>query len=172
MRRDTVVVACGVAATLTAGGALTTIGPWYERLRKPSFQPPGWAFGPAWTTIGILTAVGVIGAWRSAGDDPGRKRRVLALTAANAFLNALWSALFFARRRPDWALAEVVSLWSSIAAMILFLPRPKDHDLARARSTRFLLPYLAWVTFAAVLNAEIVRLNRPFGREPGKTGRG
>ena len=163
MRRDAIAVAGGVAATLAAGGALTRIGPWYEALRKPSFQPPGWAFGPAWTAIGILTGIGVLSAWRSAGADTGRRRRVVALSAANGVLNAFWSALFFARKRPDWALAEVVPLWASIAAMILFLPRPAGQPLGRARSTRFLLPYLAWVSFAAVLNAEVVRLNRPFG---------
>ncbi len=162
MRRDTIIVASGVAATLAAGGALTKIGPWYLALRKPAFQPPGWLFGPAWTAIGTLTAVGVLGAWRSANGDRRRQRRVLALTAANGVLNVLWSAFFFARKRPDWALAEVFPLWASIAAMILFLPRPPGQDITVARSTRFLLPYLAWVSFAAVLNAEIVRLNRPF----------
>ena len=162
MRRDGITVMGGVAATLAVGGALTTIGPWYLSLRKPVFQPPGWAFGPAWTMIGILTGIGVLDAWRSAGASPQRRGRVIALAAANGVLNALWSALFFARRRPDWALAEVFPLWGSIAAMILFLPRPPGQDLSRARSTRFLLPYLGWVTFAAVLNAEIVRLNRPF----------
>lgn len=180
VKRDTAAVAAGVTATLGAGGLLTELGPWYVALRKPPWQPPGWLFGPAWTTIGVLTGLALRTSWRSAGADPGRRRRVLLLGGLNGMLNALWSLFFFARRRPDQALVEVVPLWGSIAAMVLFLPRGPDEDVRSARSTRLLLPYLAWVSFAAVLNAEIVRLNRPFGSaersehslpQPGAPGR-
>jgi tryptophan-rich sensory protein len=73
------------------------------------------------------------------------------------FLNVFWSWLFFGQKRPDWALAEVVLLWASIAALVYVL-----HPVSR-RAAAALLPYLAWVTFAALLNLEIVRLNAPFG---------
>ncbi len=162
VRRDTAVVAASVAAVLGGGGLLTTIGPWYERLAKPAWQPPGWLFGPAWTTIGVLTGLAVRDSWRNAPTEAAR-RRLLLVCGTNGVLNALWSALFFARRRPDWALAEVVPLWGSIVAMILLLPRPRGRPLRASRSTWLLLPYLAWVSFASVLNATIVRLNRPFG---------
>jgi tryptophan-rich sensory protein len=82
---------------------------------------------------------------------------VVSLFALNLALNVLWSVLFFALRRPDWALAEVVALWMSIAVLIGVLAR-------HPRSGAWLLaPYLAWVSFAAVLNLAIVRLNAPFG---------
>jgi len=71
-------------------------------------------------------------------------------------LNMAWSGLFFALRRPDWALIEVALLWLSIAALIVAL-RPISQ-----RAAAWLLPYLVWVTFAAALNFEIVRLNAPF----------
>ena len=142
---------------LGLGGALTRLGPWYEDLRKPAWQPPGWLFGPAWTTIGVLTACSAVLAWRGA-ETRADRTRVIGLFAANGVLNVLWSALFFNRRRPDWALAEVGPLWLSIAALIAGLA-----PLSR-RASWLLAPYLAWVSFASVLNFKIVQLNRPFGR--------
>ena len=161
MKRDTLAVTLGVAATLGAGGMLTRIGPWYASLRKPDWQPPDWLFGPAWTLIGLATGRAALDAWRAAPDRAGQ-RRVLRLCGLNGGLNALWSALFFARRRPDWALAEVGPLWLSIVGMIALLPGN------RRRHASLLGPYLAWVSFASVLNAAIVRLNRPFGEGPGQ----
>lgn len=145
------------AATLVAGvgGALTHIGPWYRALAKPWFQPPDWVFGPAWTLIFALCAVAGAEAWRRAPDGVARTR-VVVLFALNAILNVTWSLLFFHLRRPDWALAEIGFLWASIALLVVVLGR-------HAPRVRWLLaPYLAWVTFAAVLNAAVVRLNGPF----------
>lgn len=154
-------VTIGVAA-LTAvaiaglGGVLTEIGPWYRGLRKPSWQPPDWLFGPAWTVIlGMAAAAGVL-AWNGAADTAGQVR-VLLLFAANAVFHVLWSPLFFRWRRPDWALAEVPFLWLSILAMVIWLA-PYSTT-----ASWLLVPYLVWVTFAAYLNYTIVRLNRPFG---------
>ncbi|HEY4986895.1 MAG TPA: TspO/MBR family protein, partial [Bradyrhizobium sp.] len=80
----------------------------------------------------------------------------IGLFALNGFLNVLWSSLFFALRRPDWALIEVVFLWLSI-----LLPIGVFWRLARPASL-YLLPYLAWVSFAALLNLAVVGLNAPF----------
>ena len=55
-----------------AGGLLTTIGPWYRNLKKPSFQPPDWLFGPAWTVILGTTAWAGVLAWNGATTDSGR----------------------------------------------------------------------------------------------------
>ena len=81
---------------------------------------------------------------------------VLGLFALNINLNVLWSGLFFRVQRPDLALVEVVFLWLSIVALIVVLWR-----MSRMASA-LLLPYLAWVTFAAALNLAVVRLNAPF----------
>ena len=146
------IAACIVAAV---GGLATDIGPWYRQLRKPSWQPPDWAFAPAWTVIFTLTAcAGVLG-WYHASDDAARGT-VIAAFAANAVLNMLWSLLFFKWRRPDWALLEVVALWLSIVVLIGTLA-----GLSTLGSW-LLVPYLLWVSFAAYLNLTIVRLNRPF----------
>ena len=151
-----VVVAAGsVTCVLGAGGALTKIGPWYEKLRKPSWQPPGWLFGPVWTTIGVLTTVSAVHAWNGASAQGGGST-VLALFALNGVLNIAWSALFFTAQRPDWSLIEVVPLWLSVCLLIVGVA-PYSYLAAW-----LLVPYLVWVAIAAFLNLAIVQLNGPF----------
>ena len=152
------IVIAAVAATLVAmtGGLLTEIGPWYLALRKPAWQPPDWAFGPAWTIIFALCAAAGAIAWREARDASAR-RLVIAGFAANAVLNVSWSYLFFTMRRPDLALVEVAFLWLSVLALVLVLRR------VSRRAGWLLVPYLAWVSFAAFLNHTIVKLNPALG---------
>lgn len=143
-----------VAAMTTGaiGGALTPLGPWYRELIKPAFQPPDWLFGPAWTTIFLLTAYAGHRAWE-AGN---RSSVVLALFGINAALNVFWSYLFFFIQRPDWSTWEAVALWLSVIAIIVVFGR-------KTPSIRWLMaPYALWVAFAFVLNVAIVRLNGPF----------
>ena len=150
------VAALCALALAAAGGLLTEIGPWYRDLRKPAWQPPDWAFGPAWTLIlGMAAAAGVL-AWHGAPDG-GARATVAVLFGVNGSLHLLWSPLFFKWRRPDWALVEVAFLWLSILALMVGL-----WPYSQAASW-LVAPYLAWVTFAAVLNLAIVRLNGPFG---------
>ena len=157
-RRRKALVVAGLTALGVAllGIAATDIGPWYQALVKPSWQPPDWLFGPAWTVIYALAALSAATAW-TAAEDPPRQRRVVVLYGLNALLNMLWSQLFFGLHRPDWALVEVVFLWLSVLVLILAM-RP----ISRTASL-LLWPYLAWVTFAGILNLAIVRLNPPFG---------
>jgi benzodiazapine receptor len=146
------------AAILVAvlGGSMTDLGPWYQALKKPSWQPPDWLFGPAWTIIFALAAASGIVAWRNAVTDAQREW-IIGLFAINGTLNVVWSMLFFRFQRPDWALIESAFLWLSVLIpMIVFSRYSKT-------SSWLLVPYLAWVTFAAFLNWEIVRLNGPFG---------
>ena len=138
-----------------AGAFLTELSPWYYTLRRPSWQPPDWLFGPAWTVILGLASLSLFLALRQSQDRDGRLL-ILGLFVLNGVLNVLWSPLFFKLRRPDWALAEVPLLWLSILLPIVLLwPISWIGSL-------LLLPYLAWVSFAAILNLTIVRLNRPF----------
>jgi len=140
-----------------AGGLLTEIGPWYRDLRKPSWQPPDWLFGPAWTLILGLAAWAGIMAWGGAATDADRNLIVI-LYAANFVCHFAWSPLFFTRKRPDWALIEVVFLWSSVLALCVAL------RAFSVMASWLIVPYLIWVSFAALLNLAIVRLNSPFGR--------
>lgn len=150
-----VAAACALAVA-ALGAAASDIGPWYYGLAKPSWQPPDWLFGPAWTLIYGLAALAGVLAWRAA-PTAAKRRLILVLFAANALLNVLWSELFFRLRRPDWALVEVVPFWLSILLLVAVLA-----PFSPAAS-KVLLPYLAWVAFAAALNLAIVRLNGPFG---------
>lgn len=134
------------------GGLMTPRAEWYARLNKPSWQPPGWAFGPAWTIIlGLAAWSGVI-AWNAAAG-PAEQRSILVLFAVNGLCHLAWSPLFFKAQRPDWALIEVVFLWASLVALVVGL-WPISVTAAM-----LILPYLAWVSFAAYLNLTIVRLN-------------
>lgn len=155
-RRPIVVAAIAAVLVASTGGLLTEIGPWYFALRKPSWQPPDWAFGPAWTIIFALCAVAGAVAWREARTSSA-KTLLVACFAANAALNVAWSYLFFTMRRPDFALVEVAFLWLSVAALIAVAGR------IAPRAGWLLVPYLAWVSFAAFLNLTIVRLNPGIG---------
>ena len=128
-----------------------------QPLRKPSWEPPDWLFGPAWTLIFALAALSGYLAWRSMPDLAGWAR-IVGLFSVNGILNILWSVLFFGLHRPDWALAEVAALWLSILALIIVIaPYSKPASV-------LLLPYLVWVAFAAVLNLAVVQLNVPLPR--------
>ena len=154
--KPVVVAALWAVALSLVGGLATDIGPWYRALNKPTWQPPDWLFGPVWTTLYLLCVIAAVRAWRSDVARPGRGA-LLAVFGINGVFNVLWSVLFFNQRRPDWALMEVGLLWLSIVAMVVVAGR-RDR-IAGA----LLLPYLAWVSFASVLNFTIVRLNAPFG---------
>ncbi len=144
--------ACGVGIL----GALTTeLSTWYFHLNKPSWQPPDWLFGPAWTAIFAMAAIAGVRFWKAVESREPRLQ-VLGAFAINAFLNSFWSLLFFRLKRPDLALYEVGFLWLSIVALIVLLRR------GSAAAAWLLVPYLAWVSFAAYLNLVIVRLNAPF----------
>jgi tryptophan-rich sensory protein len=151
----TLIAAGGVTCLGTAGALLTRIGPWYYALRKPSWKPPDWLFGPAWTSIFILEAASAVIGWHAAPNFRAAAM-LIGTYVVNGLLNMLWSLFFFKMRRPDLALYEVGFLWLSIVAMMLVLAR--DAGLTWI----FLIPYLLWVSFASYLNYTIVRLNRPF----------
>lgn len=154
-----VLVGVGAAMIVAGlGGWLTETGDWYRSLRKPRWQPPNWLFGPAWTAIFALIVTGGVMAWNRAPDGSERSFLLL-LFAVNGALNIAWSGLFFRLRRPDWAGIEVVGLWISIVALIASM-RPYAPEAAWC-----LAPYLAWVSFASVLNWEIVRLNPRPGKD-------
>ena len=148
--------ALAAVVVLALGALATDIGPWYRQLSQPDWKPPDAWFAPVWTTLYVLTAAAGVLGWR-ASPDRGARRRLLLAFVANAIANVLWSVLFFRLQRPDWALAEVVVLWASTAVLVVVVGR-------RSRvGGGLLLPYLAWVSFAAVLNAAVVQRNGPFG---------
>lgn len=124
---------------------------WYRDLEKPGFTPPDEVFPFVWTTLYALIAWS---GWRIWSAAPSRQRNVaLRLWLSQLAANAQWSKLFFGQHRPTTALADVVALEGSILSYI-----SAARKVDRAAANAF-IPYAAWVAFAAVLNAEIVRLN-------------
>jgi tryptophan-rich sensory protein len=138
------------------GATITDTGPWYQSLAKPSWNPPDPVFAIGWTVIFSLTALAGVTAWRAA-PSARASETLIGLFAFNAFLNLLWSLLFFRMQRPDWAMIELAVLWLSIAALIIVCSR-----YSRLAGL-MLVPYIVWVSFAGALNWKVVELNGPFG---------
>ena len=139
----------GLSGFATSGGVAT----WYPTLIKPSFNPPAWVFGPTWTLLYIMMGVAAYLVWREGSATPG-VQAALTLFVVQIALNGLWSVLFFGMQQPGWALVEILALWLAIlATMVLFW---RVVPLAGM----LLLPYLAWVSFATVLNGALWWLNR------------
>ena len=144
-------VGCFAAAGI--GGAVTTpkIATWYATLAKPTWNPPNWIFGPVWSALYFCMAVAAWLVWRQGGL--WQARVPLALFGVQLTLNVLWSCIFFGFERPGLAFAEVLLLWAAIAAtMVGFWQRSRIAGI-------LFVPYLAWVSFASVLNFTIWRLN-------------
>lgn len=148
-------LAAWLAASFSAaivGGLATSssVGTWYQTLAKPSWNPPGWLFGPVWTVLYALMGTAAWLVWKT---DHSVRGYALAMFAAQLVLNALWSWLFFGWKLPGAAFAEIVVLWISILITMLLFWRA--HPLAGG----LLIPYLLWVGFATYLNFTIWRMN-------------
>ena len=142
------VAACFLAAI---PGAVFRPGGWYERLVKPRWRPPNWLFAPIWTVLYLTIAVSGWLVWREAGIAGAALP--LAIFALQLLLNAAWTPLFFGLHRPDLAFLDIMVLWVSIlATIVLFYPIHSGAALV-------LVPYLAWVSFAAALNFTVWRRN-------------
>lgn len=139
---------CFAAASM---GAVFMPGEWYAALKKPSWNPPGWIFGPVWTALYTMMAVAAWLVWQRGGF--AAQRRPLGFFLAQLALNALWTPLFFGLHQPGIAFAEIVLLWLAIAGTLVAF-----HPVSGVAAL-LLAPYLAWVSFAAVLNFALWRLN-------------
>ncbi len=142
---------CFLSAGLGAAFTSTSVGGWYQTLAKPNWNPPDWLFGPVWTALYFLMAVAAWLVWHAHGWSAAR-------TALNWFgiqlaFNVVWSFLFFGLERPGLAFAEILVLCLSIVATCLAFQ-------AKSRTAAWLLvPYLAWTSFAVILNLNLWRLN-------------
>ncbi len=140
----------GVSA-LGAAATATSVGSWYRTLAKPAFNPPDWVFAPVWSALFFMMAFSAWRIWRRGGLRHARAE--MALFALQLTLNLGWSLLFFGMRSIGAALVEIlVLLLAIIATSAVFWRRDRVAGM-------LLLPYAAWVGFAAVLNAAIWRLN-------------
>lgn len=142
------------AVVAASSGRIThrALRPWYRKLKKPPFQPPGKVFGPVWTALYAMSALSGSRIYRAEPSDA--RTRALRLWGVQLVANGLWSRLFFGQKRTKLALVDIAAL---LATNIAYTRVARRVD---RKAARLFVPYIAWVGFAAVLNEEIVRRNR------------
>ncbi|UCH52131.1 MAG: tryptophan-rich sensory protein [Chloroflexota bacterium] len=147
------IVACLAAGAIGSIFTQQAIPTWYATLERPAFTPPNWLFAPVWTLLYIMMGVAAFLVWRK-GLESRQVKIALIAFLVQLVLNALWSVVFFGLQSPLYGLIVIVVLWVAILFTILSFYR-----ISRAAGV-LMLPYLLWVTFAAVLNESIWLLNR------------
>lgn len=137
-----------VAGIFTSSG----VDGWYAVANKPWFNPPNWIFAPVWTTLYILMGIALFLVWRADADKKLQQTAII-LFAVQLTLNFFWSFIFFKLQQPGWALAEIILMWLIILLTILWVGKISPT------AAWLLVPYICWVSFAAVLNYSIWQLN-------------
>jgi benzodiazapine receptor len=137
------------------GGIFTTpaIPTWYAFLNKPFFSPPNWIFGPVWTILYILMGISLFLIWQK-GVKNKNVREALVIFAIQFALNAIWSPIFFGARNLFLALIVIVFMWIYILKTILAFGK------INKTASYLLYPYIAWVSFASILNFSVWILNK------------
>jgi len=144
------ILICQLAGVIGSIFTLSSIPTWYAGLVKPSFSPPNWVFGPVWITLYTLMGVAAYTIYRSKHSN---RQSALYVFGGQLGLNALWSIVFFGLHSILGGLGIIVLLWLVIlVTTILF------HGISKTAAL-LLIPYLAWVSFAAILNYYIWILN-------------
>ncbi len=128
-----------------------SIASWFQFIKKPSWNPPNWLFGPVWTILYIMMGIAVALIWHS---NHNNKRVAIWLFIVQFILNLCWSFIFFNMHLTGWAFVEITIMLLFI--WLTFFSFKKIHKIA----AYLLVPYLCWVSFATVLNGTIWYLNR------------
>ena len=147
----TSIIVCEVAGAIGSFFTAPQISGWYKTLNRPSFNPPNWIFGPVWTAIFVMMGIAVFLVWDKKWG--GKKTVNILVFFSQLFLNVLWSFIFFAMHNVGVAFFELVVLWFVILFMVI-----NFYKVSKTAAI-LLLPYILWVSFAAVLNFSIWKLN-------------
>jgi len=139
------------ASAFGALAASSSLESWYHLLAKQSWNPPEEVFAPVWSVLYLIMAIAAWLVWRRGSEN----EVIPAMTTyfAQLVLNVLWPLLFFGLRAPGWAALDILFLWLAIIVAIAQFRR------VSVPAAWLLAPYLAWVTFASVLNITIWRIN-------------
>ncbi len=137
-----------LGSVFTASG----IDSWYQDLEKPWFNPPDWVFGPVWSVLYVLMGIALYLIWINR-DGSRRWKGLVAVFASQLVFNGLWSFAFFGLESPSMGIAVILPLGLLIAATIAL-----TTQFSRTAAL-LMVPYLAWVGFATVLNISIWQLN-------------
>jgi translocator protein len=145
------ILICLLAGFIGSIFTMSSIMSWYSRLEKPYFNPPNYVFGPVWTVLYILMGIALYLVWAKKDAD---KQAANIAFFTQLTLNVIWSILFFGMQSPLFAFLEIILLWTAIVATIV-----EFYRISKAAAV-LMMPYLLWVSFAAVLNLSIYLLNR------------
>lgn len=146
-----------IAIPLVVGGVsgfftISGVDTWYQTINKPSWNPPNWIFGPVWTTLYVMMGISLFLVWKTETSVELKKIAVI-LFAAQLLLNFAWSFIFFYLQQPGWALVEIIAMWVFILLTIFAFAQ------VNKTAAWLLVPYISWVSFAAILNYTIWKLN-------------
>ncbi|OLY93361.1 TspO and MBR related proteins [Cnuella takakiae] len=136
-------------------GALFTVtgeGSWYRQINRPSWNPPGWVFGPVWTLLYILMGIAFYLVWKNNSADR-LKKPAMTFWIIQLVLNFFWTLIFFGAHETGWATLEIIVLWIFILLTILAFFR------INKTAGWLMVPYLLWVSFATALTATIWQMN-------------
>jgi tryptophan-rich sensory protein len=149
-----IAVAIPVAVGASSGFFTASgVSSWYQTINKPSWNPPGWIFGPVWTTLYIMMGIAFYLVWKADAGSALKKSAII-LFAVQLLLNFFWSFIFFNQHQVGWALVEILMMWVFIL-LTIFAFAPVNKTAAW-----LLVPYISWVSFASILNYTIWKLNR------------
>lgn len=147
------ILICEATGIVSALFANTSMNPWFSTLSKPSWNPPAFLFAPVWTTLYLLMGISLWLIWKSTAPAP-QKNRAIILFSLQLFLNFWWSIIFFRFHSPAFALVEIVVM------LILILLTIISFSKLSKPAAWLLIPYIAWVAFATILNYSIWDLNK------------
>lgn len=146
------IIICQVAGLIGSFFTAHSIPMWYATLRKPFFTPPNWVFSPVWISLFIVMGISLFIVWRR--RDSPQFKSALIFFFVQLILSILWSAAFFGLRSPFLGLIDIVLLWIAILLTI------QNFFKVSKMAGLLLLPYLLWISFAALLNFFLWVLNR------------
>lgn len=148
------VATCLAVGYLSGLATQSSVNTWFPTLVKPIFNPPPWVFMPVWTVLYIFMGIAAGLVWNNIDHDKDDVQKALLFFIAQLALNALWSILFFGLKNPLLAFIEIVVLW-----LMIYETWFRFKSIDKTAGYLF-VPYLAWVSFATVLNGSIWWLNR------------
>ena len=143
------IIICELAGILGSIFTISSVSTWYITLNKPFFNPPSWLFGPVWTALYLLMGISLYLIW----TNKKRTKKALTIFGIQLILNTLWSILFFGLKTPLFAFIEIIFLWIAIMLSIQYFYK------INKTAAYLLIPYILWVSFAAILNFSIFVLN-------------
>ncbi len=146
------IIICQIAAVIGSVFTAPSIPTWYASIQKPDFTPPNWVFAPVWTTLFLLMGISLYLIW-DRGPEKKDVKLAISVFGIQLVLNVMWSVLFFGLQNPFFAFIEIIFLWIAILVNIILFYR-----ISR-KAGLLLVPYILWVSVAALLNYSIWVLN-------------